>query len=273
MKINRVFLIGINACAEPENPNVPLEDLANGRPLIEFFSDGFPAARSTVRRFRGQIPGDWADAIMSLSVDSFCSVDHYTAWWSIAEINPSSLSELMLMKDYDLSHALDTLHEVAFAGTCRRTIDTRDNDHSLLKYPYMLYLEPCEALLASGTDTEIQEVVQQLRDLIGRSDKWVAPNNFFGLLLITGRGWAASHEKIVSVGLTPYSRDNPEFLALPVSLVELARYVAFIRILHDMRKRLEALPFHNFNVDDYLNSWKKERRTAGSLRRQVSQGS
>jgi len=69
-------------------PNVSLEELANGRPLVRFLPGGFLASKTQVRRFHGPIPEPWAKSVTSISVDTFESVGQYTAWWSIAELPP-----------------------------------------------------------------------------------------------------------------------------------------------------------------------------------------
>ena len=176
MDIARVLLIGINACVEVEDPNVPLEDLANGHPLITCLPDGFPMSRRPLRRFKGSLPEPWTKIIRSVSVDSFTSVNNYTAWLSVAELEPSALSELFT-SDEVFSRSLDKLHDAAFAGACKRDIDTRRGDNSLSKYPYILYLEPLSPL-ALPNDEETQKIVKQLYVVLGRPDEWVVPRDF-----------------------------------------------------------------------------------------------
>jgi hypothetical protein len=255
MDVGRLLLIGINVCTEVVDPVIPLNELASGRPLITYLPDGFPISRHNVLKFHGPIPEPWVQSIRSISVGSFCCVDSYTAWWSIAELKPDILSEI-LVEDGAFTHALDTLHDCTFGGTCRKNIDTRMGDSSLAKYPYILYVEPRQPLFPRGTDDEVQEAIGQLYTLLGRADGWIAPHNLFGALLTRGAGWAKPHEKIIALNSRPYTQQFSECLGLPATVIDVARHIAFIRMLRDMLDRLKSVKFLRCDADEYLKTFR-----------------
>jgi len=67
-------------------------------------------------------------------------------------IAPPKLEEVIRAGDGELSRMFDTLHDAMFAGTCRRSINPRGEDHTILKYPYILYLELSEAQSSGGIE-------------------------------------------------------------------------------------------------------------------------